>query len=58
METEPFPGLIFTRPPTSSGSTLACVVSESSLLTQLYTLGSIAIQAKGEASDGDFLDTI
>lgn len=33
------------------------MVSESSLLTQLYTLGSVAIQT-GESSDGDlFLDT-
>lgn len=54
-ETVPLLGLISTRPSTSSGSTPAYVVSESSLLTQLYILCSIAIKAKGEVSDRDLV---
>lgn len=55
MATAPHHGLNSTRPSTFSGSTPACVVSEPSLLAQLYTLCSIAIKAKGEASDGNLM---
>lgn len=54
METTPFPGLGSTRPPTSSGSMPAHIVTESSLVTQLHSL-FYSRKAKEEASDGDLV---